>query len=62
MSRRASVVMRIAPMRFSANPARVMAGMVTHPLPNTMAFGGVATGNINANDAERVAGNMSSKG
>ena len=49
-------------MRLRANPARDIAGMVTHPLPNTMALGGVATGNMNANDAERVAGNMSISG
>ena len=59
---RERVVIRIAPMRLRANPARDIAGMVTHPLPNTMALGGVATGNMNANDAERVAGNMSASG
>ena len=62
MSRRASVVTRTAPMRLRANPARDIAGIVTQPLPNTMAFGGVATGNINANDAESVAGNMNING
>jgi len=54
--------MRIAPIRLRTNPARDIAGIVTHPLPNTMALGGVATGNMNANDAERVAGNMSISG
>jgi hypothetical protein len=49
-------------MRLRINPARVISGIVTHPLPNTMAFGGVATGNINANDAERVAGNINING
>ena len=49
-------------MRLRANPARDIAGIVTHPLPNTMALGGVATGSINANDAESVAGNMNING
>ena len=62
MSMRASVVTRTAPVRLRANPARDIAGMVTHPLPNTIALGGVATGSINANDAESVAGNMSISG
>ena len=56
------MVIRMAPIRLRANPARDIAGMVTHPLPKTMALGGVATGNMNANDAERVAGNMSISG
>ena len=32
------------------------------PLPKTIAFGGVATGSMNANDAEIVAGIISSIG
>jgi len=62
ISRSAKVVMRAAPIRLRANPARDIVGMVTHPLPNTMALGGVATGNINANDAESVAGSISVNG
>ena len=49
-------------MILRANPARVISGIVTHPLPKTMAFGGVATGNIRANDAERVAGSINING
>ena len=58
----ASVVIRIAPIRLRTKPARDICGIVTQPLPNTIAFGGVATGNMNANDAESVAGNMSISG
>ena len=36
------------PMIFSANPARIISGIVNFPDPNTMAFGGVATGSIKA--------------
>ena len=49
-------------MRLRANPARDIAGIVTHPLPKTIALGGVATGSINANDAESVAGNINING
>ena len=38
-----------APIRFRINPAFDIVGMLTQPLPKTIAFGGVATGNINAN-------------
>jgi hypothetical protein len=32
--------------------------MVTHPLPNTTALGGVATGSMNAKEADRQAPTM----
>ena len=36
-------------------PVLVISGMVKYPEPKTTAFGGVATGNINAHDAAMVA-------
>ena len=36
--------------------------MLTQPLPKTIAFGGVATGNINANEAANVAGTIKYNG
>ena len=44
------------------NPARAISEMVTQPLPKTIALGGVATGNINANEADKVAGIISING
>lgn len=52
----------IAPKMFSANPVRDICGMLTQPLPNTMALGGVATGIMNAQDAESAAGTISING
>jgi hypothetical protein len=46
-------VTRAAPRKLRMNPARDICGTVTQPLPNTMALGGVATGIMNANDAEQ---------
>lgn len=54
--------MRAAPIKFRASPAFDIFGMVTQPLPNTMAFGGVATGSMKANDAAIAAGTMSNRG
>ena len=36
---------------FSSIPTRIMSFCCTKPVPNTMALGGVATGNIKAQDA-----------
>ena len=36
-------------------PVLTMSGILRYPDPKTMAFGGVATGNINAHDAATVA-------
>ena len=52
----AAVKMRTAPIRFSHTPARTIWTMVMCPEPNTMAFGGVATGIIKAQVAARAAG------
>src|SRR5699024_6432591 len=44
-------VTKIVPIIFKAKPALAISGMRRYPEPNTTAFGGVATGNINAQDA-----------
>src|SRR5699024_6488226 len=43
------------PIIFNAKPALAMSGIRKKPKPNTTAFGGVATGNINAHDAATAA-------
>ncbi len=47
--------MMITEMRFIQNPALTISLIVIRPDPNTTAFGGVATGSINAQEAARVA-------
>ena len=49
-------------MIFSHKPALHISGMVMWPEPNTIAFGGVAIGIINAKLAASVAGNISKYG
>ena len=44
------------PMMFRKKPALAICDMVICPLPNTTAFGGVATGSIKAHEALIVAG------
>ena len=51
-----------APIKLRTKPARDICGTLTQPLPNTMAFGGVATGNMKANEAASVAGSIKNKG
>ncbi len=51
-----------APNKFRNSPFLAIWGILTHPLPKTIAFGGVATGIMNANEAESVAGTISIKG
>jgi hypothetical protein len=51
-----------APIRFRTIPARDIFGILTQPLPKTIAFGGVATGNIKANEAAKVAGTIKNNG
>lgn len=43
-------------------PALAISEILIRPLPNTIALGGVATGIIKAQDAERVAGIISNRG
>lgn len=38
---------------FKIKPTRTISCCFTYPVPNTMAFGGVATGNMNAQDAPK---------
>ena len=56
------MVIRIAPRKLRKNPALDIFGMVTQPLEKTMALGGVATGSMKAQDADRVAGTISIRG
>ena len=48
--------------RLRPNPTRAISGSRTRPEPYTTAFGGVATGSMNAQEAARVAGNISING
>src|SRR3970040_474418 len=48
--------------RFSHSPARAICGTVTAPVPYTIAFGGVATGSMNAQLAASAAGTASING
>jgi len=50
-------VKRIIEMIFIQNPFLTMSSILKYPDPKTTAFGGVATGNINAQDAATVAPN-----
>ena len=46
------------PIMFSNTPARTICGMLIMPVENTIAFGGVATGNIKAQLAAIVIGTV----
>ncbi len=46
------------PMTFSAKPARAILGICSMPEPNTIAFGGVATGSMKAQLAASVTGTV----
>lgn len=61
-TRRKKVVMKTTPIRLINKPALTISPILTRPLPNTMALGGVAIGIIKAHDAESVAGIMSRRG
>jgi hypothetical protein len=56
------IVVIIAPIKTIANPAFTISPIFIFPVLNTIAFGGVATGNIKAKEAETVAGNIRSNG
>ena len=49
-------------MKFNATPVRAMSTMRNRCVPKTIAFGGVATGNMNAHDAVIVTGIMRNSG
>ena len=55
-------VIHIAPAIFRIKPAFAICGILSSPLEKAMALGGVATGNINAIDAESVAGIINKAG
>lgn len=42
-------------MKFIGSPARAISGIVRYPVEKTIAFGGVATGNMNAKEHATVA-------
>ena len=50
------------PIKFNPTPTFAICGIVTQPEPNIIAFGGVATGSIKAQDADMVAGIISKNG
>ena len=50
------------PMIFNKNPVRDMSITFSRFVPKTIALGGVATGNINANDPAIVAGSINNNG
>ena len=58
----ATVETMTIPMRLRKTPARTICGMLINPVENTMAFGGVATGNMNAQLAAIVIGTVSTIG
>jgi hypothetical protein len=52
----------ITPARFNKNPVRAISKIVILPPEKIIVFGGVATGSINAIEADIVAVNISSNG
>jgi len=46
------------PIRFKANPSRIMRVVENFPVPKTTALGAVATGSMNAQLALRTAGSI----
>ena len=50
------------PIKLIANPALAISPILMRPLPKMMALGGVATGIIKAQDAEKVAGIINNNG
>ena len=57
-----TVAMTSAPTRFSTMPARAISAIDRRLLPNTTAFGRVATGSMKAHEAESVAGIVNANG
>ena len=49
-------------IKFNQNPAVAISRIVTLSVPNTIAFGGVPTGNINAQFAAIAAGIINASG
>ena len=52
----------IAPSRFRISPVFAMSMILIRLVPKIMALGGVATGNMNAIEADKVAGNIRNSG
>ena len=57
-----AIVIRNTSKRFSTSPTRAIAPIVNRPLPNTIAFGGVATGSMNEQVAAKAVGMPSMSG
>lgn len=55
-------ITNINPIIFITSPIRTMSLILIKPDPKTMAFGGVATGSINAVEHEIVTGNINTRG
>lgn len=53
---------KITPRKFKKIPALIIFVIGTRPEPKTIAFGGVATGNMKAHDADSVAGIINNSG
>lgn len=51
-----NTVTMITPSKFNMKPTRAISETVTFPEENTIAFGGVLTGSINAHEAANVTG------
>lgn len=51
-----------APIRFNQNPVLAISIIVTRLVPKIIAFGGVPAGNMNAIEADRVAGTINKSG
>lgn len=50
------------PIKLRSIPVRIISDIFNLLVPKTTAFGGVATGSINASDAAKVAGSINNKG
>ena len=57
-----AAVMNTTPIRLKTRPARAISEMRILSVPKTMAFGGVATGNIKAKEQDRVPGIIRKRG
>ena len=55
-------VIIIIPIILITNPVRIILLMLTLLVPNIIAFGGVAVGSMNANDAASVTGSINTSG
>ena len=52
----------MTPMMFRIKPVLAISIILRRPVPNIIAFGGVATGNMKAIEADKVAGSINRRG